>query len=61
MVYREMYARLGNQLFRYTATRALIMKLYILEEQLVIKFQQIYDAGGNDFSFYNVLENFNVA
>ena len=54
-----MYGRLGNQFFRYAATRALQIKYYPHDE-LVFSFDQIDEAGKVDPSFYNVLEDFNV-
>lgn len=59
MIYTEMYGRLGNQFFRYAATRALQIKYYPHDE-LVFSFDQIDEAGKVDPSFYNVLEDFNV-
>lgn len=37
MIYTEMYGRLGNQFFRYVATRALQIKYY-LQEDLTLSF-----------------------
>lgn len=60
MIYLEMYGRLGNQFFRYAVARAMQLELYP-GEKVVINFQQIDDLKKNDPSFYNVLEDFNVA
>lgn len=60
MIYLEMYGRLGNQFFRYAAARALQLKFYP-DEKLVINFQQVYDAAQVDASFYDVLQDYNVA
>lgn len=60
MIYTEMYGRLGNQFFRYATARALQIKYYP-QEKLVFSFEQINDAGKLDESFYNVLDDFNVA
>lgn len=60
MIYVEMYGRLGNQFFRYAAARALQIRYYP-QDKLEISFQQVNDAGKTDKSFYNVLNDFNVA
>lgn len=60
MIYTEMYGRLGNQFFRYAAARALQIRYYP-QEKLSFSFEQINEAAKNDSSFYNVLEDFNVA
>lgn len=60
MIFVEMYGRLGNQFFRYAAARA-IQKKYYPDEKIVINFTQINDIHKIDTSFYNVLEDYNVA
>lgn len=60
MIYLEMYGRLGNQFFRYAAARAL-QELFYPDEELVINFHQINNAAATDLTYYNVLDDFNVA
>ena len=60
MIYVEMYGRLGNQFFRYAAARA-IQKKYYPNEKLIISLDQIKKLGESDSSFYNVLQDYNVA
>lgn len=60
MIYVEMYGRLGNQFFRYAAARS-IQKKYYPTEQLICSFNQIYEEAKNDKSFYNTLQDYNVA
>ena len=55
-----MYGRLGNQLFRYAAARALQLDYYP-QESLVINFNQVIQAGEKDPSFKNYLIDYNVA
>lgn len=60
LIYVEMYGRQGNQFFRYAAARAL-QKKYYPDEKLVLSFNQVYKSAGNDATFYNTLEDYNVA
>lgn len=59
MIYVEMYGRLGNQMFRYAAARAIQEKFYPTEE-LCISFNQINQLSKNDPTFCNELSNFNI-
>lgn len=60
MIYVEMYGRLGNQFFRYAIARN-IQKKYYPNEKLIISFNQIAEAGKTDSSFYDTLQDYNVA
>lgn len=60
MIFLESYGRLGNQFFRYAAARAL-QKEYYPNEKITINFNQIKKLSQNDNSFYNVLEDYNIA
>ena len=60
MIYLEMYGRLGNQMFRYAAARAVQLEYYP-DEKIVINFNQIYEAAKEDPSFKDCLADFNVA
>ncbi len=60
MIYVEMYGRLGNQFFRYAVARA-IQKKYYPDEKIVINFTQVNETHKSDPSFYNVLEEYQVA
>lgn len=60
MIFVEMGGRLGNQLFRYSAARALQLRYYP-SEKLVLSFNYLMNPAYSDDSFTDNLKFFNVA